>query len=231
MLTEQDEGGSPLNQWKSWDDRLGNETLRTRNWQIAFVLVAVVAIILAIDVSRLSTRVRYLFFAVPVDKLGVALARAPLLDPVNGKPDEIVQQMVRADVEMYIRDVRSVSSDPQAEQQALNRMYAHTEHGSAADHFLDTYLHDPAHNPFIIGQHRTITVEVNSKLPQSLTTWQVRSTETQRDAQGMAVGAPTHWETQLQVKFRTPQEADESDPYLPGFIVTNIVWAQVNVGE
>lgn len=80
----------------------------------------------------------------------------------------------------FIRQARSVSSDPQVEQHALNSLLAHTR--DAADHFLDEYYHsdDAARNPFQIAQKQTVSVQIDSILKISTKSYEVRWTEARR---------------------------------------------------
>jgi len=67
--------------------------------------------------------------------------------------------MERYEVAAFIRDARSVTSDPQVEHQMLNALLAHTR--GAADRFLDEYFHADnfSHNPFKIAEKQTVSVQ------------------------------------------------------------------------
>ena len=219
--------------WKPWDDRLADHVIAKRNWQLAFGAVALIALALAICVMWLSARIRYVAYVVQVDKLGYALEQAHPLTPTTS-PD-VVTRMVRYEVALYIRQARSVSNDPAVEQQAVNNLLAHTVKLSAADRFLDAYYHNDhaARNPFVIGMHRTVNVQIESILPLSAKTWEVRWQEDVRDLNGAEVSAPTHWEAQLTTEITTPTEAGtdpkDSDSLLNnplGFQVSQIDWTK-----
>ena len=66
----------------------------------------------------------------------------------------MVERIERYEVASFIRHARSVSSDAQVEQEALNSLLAHTR--GAADPFLDQYYHADhrAHDPFHIAQEQ-----------------------------------------------------------------------------
>lgn len=88
----------------------------------------------------------------------------------------------------FIRNTRSVSSDPQVEQQQLDSLLAHAHR--AADHFLDAYYHADgfSHNPFKLARKQTVTVQIDAILQISKQCCQVRWTETARDLNGVNLG-------------------------------------------
>jgi type IV secretory pathway TrbF-like protein len=108
----------------------------------------------------------------------------------------------------------------------LNSLLAHT-HG-AADRFLDAYFHsdDFTHNPFKIAEKQTVSIQIESILQLSPSSYQVRWSEQQRDLNGVPIGAPTHWEAVLQTQIVRPNSdsAIISNPL--GFYVTQISWTE-----
>ncbi len=210
--------------WREWDERYADLVIGKRNWQIAAGGLLVLSLILAGGMVWLASRSRYVPYIVEVDKLGYALTQAQPLTAAS--PPDVVERIERYEVASYIHQARSVSSDPQVEQQALNSLLAHTR--GAADHFLDEYYHadSAAHNPFGIAEKQTVSVQVDSILKLSTKSYEVRWTEVRRDLNGAAAGTPTHWEAQLQTEIVPPRDggAIESNPL--GFYVTNITWTE-----
>ena len=119
--------------WREWDERYGDLVIGKRNWQIAAAGLLLATIILAAGMVRLSSRSRYIVYAVEVDKLGYALTQAQPLTAES--PPDVVDRIERCEVASFIREARLVSSDTRVEQQALNSLLAHSR--GAADHFLD----------------------------------------------------------------------------------------------
>jgi type IV secretory pathway TrbF-like protein len=214
--------------WQPWDDRLADHVIAKRNWQLAFGAMTIVALALVVAVVWLASRIRYVVYAVEVDKLGYALALAQPLTPTTGPANEMIARMERFEVAEYIRDTRSVSSDPKVEQQDLNSILAHTVHLSAADNFLNQYFHadHAAKNPFVIALHHTVTVQIESILPLSAKTWQVRWQENACDLHGALLGSPTYWEAELQTELITPKGNDSIVSNPLGFFVTQIAWTE-----
>ena len=209
---------------REWDERYADLVLGKRNWQIAAGGLLLLSLILASGIVWLSNRTRYIPYVVEVDKLGYALTVPQPLTPV-ALPD-VTARMERYEVAAFIRDARSVTSDPQVEHQMLNSLLAHTR--GAADRFLDEYYHSDnfTHNPFTIAEKKTVAVQVDSILQLSPCSYQVRWTEEQRDLNGVAVGAPSHWEAVLQTEVAPPSSNDAIVSNPLGFYVTQISWTE-----
>jgi type IV secretion system protein TrbF len=209
---------------REWDERYADLVLGKRNWQLAAAGSLTVALILAAGIVWLATRSRYIPYIVEVDKLGYALTiPQPLTAAVV--PD-VMARMERYEIAAFIRNARSVSSDPQVEQQQLNALLAHAR--GAADRFLDAYYHADGftHNPFKLAEKQTIAVQIDSILRLSDHSYQVRWTETARDLNGVNLGAPLHWETQLQTQRIPPASSDTIVSNPLGLYVTQISWTQ-----
>ena len=209
---------------REWDERYADLVLGKRNWQIAAGGLLLLSLILASGIVWLSNHSRYIPYVVEVDKLGYALTVLQPLTPV-ALPD-VTARMERYEVAAFIRDARSVSSDPQVEHQMLNALLAHTR--GAADRFLDEYYHSDnfSHNPFKIAEKETVSVQVDSILQLSPRSYQVRWTEQQRDLNGVTFGSPSHWEAALQTEIVPPSSDDAIVSNPLGFCVTQISWTE-----
>lgn len=209
---------------RDWDERYADLVLGKRNWQIAAGGLLVLSIMLAAGLIWLSSRSRYIPYVVEVDKLGYALTVPQPLNP-SAAPDETTR-MERYEVAAFVRDAREVSSDPQVEHEMLNRLLAHVR--GAADRFLDEYYHSDnfSNNPFKIAEKQTVSVQIDSILKVSPTSYEVHWTEDTRDRNGATAGAPTHWEAVLQTEI-TPPNSDGAIVSNPlGFYVTQISWTE-----
>jgi type IV secretion system protein VirB5 len=210
---------------REWDERYADLVLGKRNWQITAGGLLTTTLILAVGMVWLSTRSRYIPYVVEVDKLGYALTIPQPLSASAGDPN-VIERMQRYEVAAFVRNARSVSSDPQVEQQQLNALLAHTR--GAADRFLDAYFHADGftHNPFKLAEKQTVTVQIESILRISDQSYQVRWSEFSRDLNGVTVGSPTHWEAQLQTETISPNSNDSIVSNPLGLYVTRISWTQ-----
>jgi len=209
---------------REWDERYADLVLGKRNWQIAAGGLLVLALILSGGFVWLTTRSRYLPYVVEVDKLGYALTVPNLLAPASSP--EVSLRIQRYEVAAFIRNARTVSTDPQVEHQMLNALLAHTR--GAADKFLDAYYHsdDFAHNPFKLAEKQTVSVQIDSILQLSPSSYQVRWTEVQRDLNGVVFGSPSHWEAVMQTQIVAPNSDDSIVSNPLGFYVTQISWTE-----
>jgi type IV secretion system protein TrbF len=214
---------SYVQEWREWDERYADPVIGKRNWQLAAGGLLGLSLILAAGLVWLAGRSRYIPYIVEVDRLGFGLTVPQPLTPAS-VPD-VTARMERYELAVFIREARSVSSDPQVEQQMLNSLLAHAR--GAADRFLDEYYHsDPSNNPFQIAQKQTVSVQIDAILPLSAKSYEVRWTELRRDLNGAVIGAPSHWEAELETEIVPPREAVaiESNPL--GFYVDRISWTQ-----
>src|SRR3984957_1355072 len=189
--------------WRPWDERYADQTIGKRNWQIVAAGSILTALGLATGRVGKSLRSRYIPFVVQGDSQGYGLT---IPHPLVANTDPtLINRMERYQVASFIRDVRSVSNDPGAEQYMLNDVLAHVQ--GAADKYLDEYFHadDTAHNPFKRATHQTMTVTIDSILELSAHSYQVRWSEQERDHNGSVVGSPTHWEAVMQTEIVPPQ--------------------------
>jgi len=209
---------------REWDERYADLVLGKRNWQIAAGGLLLLALILASAMGWLISRSRYIPYVVEVDKLGYALTVHQPLSPAS-VPD-VTARIQRYEISAFIRNARSISSDAQVEHQMLNSLLAHAR--GAADRFLDAYYHSDGftHNPFKLAEKQTVSIEIDSILQLSPTSYQVRWSEQQRDLNGVVIGAPTYWEAVLQTQVVPPNSDDAIVSNPLGFYVTQISWTQ-----
>jgi type IV secretion system protein TrbF len=208
--------------WQPWDERYEQHLKSKRNWQIACGLSSLASVILAGGMVYQSTKARYIPFVVQVDRQGYALT---LPEPLSPSSDPaMVDHMERYEIAAFIRNVRTISSDPAVQQYMLNRMFEHA--GGEAGNFLDAYYHSPGRNPFSLGHQQTVTVTVNSILKLASNSWQVRWEEQAFDHLGSPLGAPRYWEAELTTELSTPDDQSSIINNPLGFKVIRIAWAE-----
>ena len=209
---------------REWDERFADLVLGKRNWQIAASGLLLLSLILASGIVWLNTRSRYVPYVVEVDKLGYALTVPHPL--TRASVPDVTARIQRYEVAAFIHNARSVTSDPQVEHQMLNSLLAHAR--GAAERFLDAYYHSDSftHNPFKLAEKQTVTIQIESILQLSSSSYQVHWSEQQRDLNGVVVGAPSHWEAILQIQISPPSSDDAIVSNPLGFYVTQISWTE-----
>ena len=217
------EGNVYLKARQEWDERYADLILGKRNWQIAAAGLMIITLVLALGMVWLSTRSRFVPYVVQVDKLGYALAAPSAL--TESTPQISTDRMLRYELAAFVRNAREVISDPAAEHQVIAQVYSRAR--GPAYKFLENYYHenDLEHDPFKVAQHQSVTVQIDSILPLSKSTWQVRWTEETSGLDGSPI-ATTHWEAALETQIVSPA-SDASILENPlGFYVTQLNWTE-----
>ncbi|HXU44466.1 MAG TPA: VirB8/TrbF family protein [Thermoanaerobaculia bacterium] len=190
-----------------------------RNWQLlAFAQTALLAAVL-FAYLRLSLEARITPYVVEVDRLGRAVAFGPA--EALRKTDV---RITIAELSLFVRDLRAVSSDPAAQREFLLRAYAHV--ADDARSFLDAYFADPDHDPRLLGRRLTRTVEVTSilHLPDS-DLWRIQWSERELPLSGPA--RETAWEAVATVSIRPPKSIERIESNPIGLYVTHLDWVEL----
>jgi type IV secretion system protein VirB5 len=170
-----------------------------------------------------STRSKFIPYVVAVDKLGYAIGAPSAL--TESTTQISTDRMVRYELAAFIRNAREVITDPAAEHQLIGYVYRRAR--GPAYKFLENYYHenDLEHDPFKVAQHQSVSVQIDSILPLSEATWQVRWTEEASRLDGTLV-ATTHWEAALDTTIisATSHSSILENPL--GFYVTQLNWTE-----
>jgi type IV secretion system protein VirB5 len=197
-----------------WNDRFYGLARGKRNWQIVASALLLVNFTLAVGLTWLSTQSRITRFIVEVDLLGQAVAFGPA--EKLRKTDE---RMLRYELGMYVRDVRTVLFDSEAQKELLTRAYAHTR-GSAVAFLNDHFTRS---NPFEVAARQRIDVEVRSILQLSDNTWQIQWLEKPRSLDGRN-DEPQVWQAVFSVEVDPPETTDAVLINPLGLYITEIHW-------
>lgn len=207
---------------QEWNLMFGDLIKAKYNWQrIAFIALAINSVLL-IGFVLLSLQTRYIPYAVKVDALGNSVF-AGYLDKSNINETIRNPLEVNAFVRRYIINARSVISDPIAEKQALEFVYA-TSSEKTAKVLNDFYRQN---SPFKTATQATIEVQVNAVLQKSDKTWQVNWTEIQRNLEGGIV-EKNHWEGLVTVAHYPITDSKQINVNPLGLFVEYISWSQQN---
>ena len=217
------EGSVYLKARQEWDERYADLVLGKRNWQITAAGMMAITLVLAFGMVWVSTRSKFVPYVVEVDKLGYAIGAPSALTENTTRIS--TDRMVRYELAAFIRNAREVITDPAAEHQLIGQVYSRAR--GPAYKFLENYYHenDLKHDPFKVAQHQSVSVQIDSILPLSKATWQVRWTEEASGLDGSPV-ATTHWEAALDTSIIS-ETSDSSILENPlGFYVTQLNWTE-----
>jgi type IV secretion system protein TrbF len=203
---------------REWNDRYGDLSRATRNWQITAAALLAVNLVLAAGVVWLAERRVVIPYVVEVDKLGYALAAGPALRDSDVLSSD---RVLRYHLAAFVRGARSVIADPVALKRNLDQVYAYAR-GPAVS-LLDEYYR--AANPFERAKQTTVSVDVQSLLLVSERTWQVRWTETSRGLDGVVSGK-TAWEAVLTVETVPPTSEETLLANPIGLYVVSLSWTR-----
>ena len=198
-----------------------------RNWQLAAFGALGVAVVLALGVVSLATTSRITPYVVEVDKLG----RVEAVGPAD-RLGTIDQRVIVSQLAGFVRDIRTVLTDPAAQADVVRRAYAYVDQAAAP--FLSAYYAAPANDPRTLGRELTRLVAVTSVLPLpagpgrgSSTTWKVTWTETAIPRTPGGTAVETAWEGYFTTRVVPPATVERITLNPLGLYVTSINWTQL----
>jgi type IV secretion system protein TrbF len=209
---------------REWDARYGDFIKRAQNWRLIALVLAVANLFLIAGMISVASRSHVVPYIVAVDSIGKAEAVGPA--DMASIPDERVK---RAILLQWIEDVRSISSDPQAEYRTVTqRVYTHLAAGSPAQLYVgDFYRSD---SPFDRGQDGTVQVDIQSIVQDSPRTYRVNWTETSRDKTGAVTGKQV-WQGAFTLAVNPPRDEKLIRVNPLGIYVTEASWSKVYGGN
>ncbi|HVT60361.1 MAG TPA: VirB8/TrbF family protein [Thermoanaerobaculia bacterium] len=195
-----------------------------RNWQLACFGLLVLHGTLLAGYVRLAGEARITPYVVEVDRLGQAVAFGPA--EALKKSDA---RMIVFLLALLVRNLRTVTSDFEAQKELLYGAYAYVSGSARAT--LDDYFLQPINDPRVLGRSVSRQVQVTAvlRVPNS-ESWKVAWSEIERPRFAGATRR-TSWEAYLQVKTSPPTTSAAILANPLGIYVTEINWTQVSTGE
>lgn len=200
---------------REWADRYCDLAKGKRNWQIAtaacLAVIGAQSGMIVWQASQSSVQP----FIVQVDDLRqvVQVVPAERAGPVDPR-------IVHALLADFVRNTRSVISDPVAMKSTLGRAYAYA--GPPVQEVLNAHYRD--RDPFTRAREETVAVQVSSVLPLSEHSYQVQWSETARALDGRPVGE-SRWQAILTVAHEAPKSLNPDNPL--GLYVTGLSWTEM----
>lgn len=161
---------------REWNDRYMNLSYAIRNWQLAFLSVAIALILSLLLIAKLISENRIVPFVVETNK-GIPIS-IEKLDALKSRDPMLVNFALNE----FIINTRSVVSDHAAQKRILEKAYAYS--ADDALNFLRDYFEK--NNPFEGAGERGVSVSIVSSMPVSPNTWQIIWDETKKEADGVA---------------------------------------------
>ena len=198
-----------------WDERIGSARVQARNWRLmAFGgLFLTTGLSMALVWQSLQSRV--VPYVVEVDRLGQALAVAPVGNQYRPTDPQIAWHLGR-----FITNIRGRSLDPVLMRENWLSAYDFaTERGAL---FLGEYAR--AANPFAEVGRRTVSVQVTSVVRASDTSFQIKWSEHAYERGSLA--ATSRWTAMVTIKVRPPHTAEVLRKNPLGLYVDAIDWSR-----
>lgn len=208
-------------------DRIEGAKREGRSWRTAFwgALALLAGAVGALVFTALQPR--FVPYVVAVDAQGVAVPIGPARRTTENDPNA-----VRAELTRWIGYARTVSSDPHAQTEMVERAYAYTTPSTA--NVLNAYFRDPQNDARVVGQRAVRLVKVlrvTPLPPPARNTWNVLWRETEI-AHGSEARTVTTWEAYLTVRRSAPRgearKTEEQISHNPlGVYIADLSWSPV----
>ena len=193
-------------------------------WKIAALAELTILLVLVVAYVQLASSARVVPYVVEVDRAGRAMAFGPA-EPM----ERTDQRVIVRELTLFIRNVRSVSTDPAGQLRMIQDAYAYVDRAAAG--FLNDYFADPENDPRLLGQRLTREVEVTAVLPiPDSESWRLQWIERERSHSG-GVTRTTPWEAYVTLKFAPPEGPEQIQANPLGLYVSGINWTAVHVPE
>ena len=198
-----------------WDERLGSARVQAKNWRwMAFGCLSL-AVMMAAGLVWRSGQSLVTPYVVEVDHVGDVHAVGAAATPYKPTDAQIAYHLAH-----FITDVRSLSIDPVVVRQNWLDAYGYTTDRGAAT--LNDYAR--AHDPFARVGQDSLSVDVNSVVRVSDTSFQVRWLE-RRYSDGAASGTES-WTAVLSLVMQPPRTEQQLRRNPLGVYINGLSWSR-----
>lgn len=182
-ISEKDIDANPyLNARRSWNEHVGSVINSRQIWQTVAMLSLLIALGAVGGITYLATQSKFIPYVIEVDKLGQAAA-VKRADQASEADERIVHSFVAS----FIHDLRMVSFDRVAQNDAIWRVYSMLQPSDPATTKITGFMQDPLTSPTKRAEEFNVGVEISSVLRQTRDTWEVNWTERVWNRQGARV--------------------------------------------
>jgi type IV secretory pathway TrbF-like protein len=199
-------------------ERYWSQAREVRRWQIAAFLGFVTSSVLAVCLVMLARSTRVVPYVVQVDEHGYAVAIAPA-----EKASPVDERVVISSLSDWVRAMRTVMGDRDAQRELVDKTYSFLSEGTAAQDKANAWFR--AHNPFEAGAKR-VSVQVTRIGPmRSAAAWTIEWTELAREGTGTTT--LSRWSAYVEIKVSPVQKLDDVKPNPLGIFVTDYSISQL----
>jgi type IV secretion system protein VirB5 len=175
-----------LNARRSWNEHVGGMVASRQSWQVLGILSLLIALAAVGGIVHIGSQSKFIPYVVEVDKLGQAVGVRAAQTAQSADP-----RVIRASVASFISDARLVTPDVALQRASVLRVYAMLAPNDPATAKMNEWLNGTeSSSPFKRAENEMVSIEIQSVLPQTDSTWQVDWMETVRDRQGVLKGQP-----------------------------------------
>jgi len=203
-----------------WDRTVGDVMARERRWRTAFFAQSGVAGLLVLGLVHVGGKPKLVPYVVRVDRLGSAAFAGQL--SADATSLKATQPEIKAHVQRWLDDVRSVSTDVRVVQKNWKEAYALSS--DVAQNQLTAHVRD--HDPFHRATEGRVTIELKAIVQIGEDRWQADWTEIAWDKTGTQQDV-SQWRAAVRVIQRPPSNFDEIEPNPLGLFVDQFNWTKV----
>ena len=200
---------------QAWDERIGSARVQAKNWRLMAFGCLALALLMAGGLVWRSAQSIVTPYVVEVDTGGQVRAVGEATTPYRPNDAQTAHHLAR-----FITLVRSLSIDPGVVRQNWLDAYNYTTDRGAA--VLNDYAR--TNDPFVrIGQE-SVTVQINSVVRASDSSYQVRWSE-HRFVNGAAAGIE-RWTAVVSIVLQTPRTEQRLRRNPMGIYVNGLSWSR-----
>ena len=191
-----------------WNAHVGAVLSAARTWKCIAIISLLISFISISGVVYIGSKSKFVPYLVEVDNLGQVQA-VKIADDASQSDERIIH----ASLATWISSARIITPDVYLQRDAVFKVYAMlSPQDPATQKMNEWYGRDDQSSPFKRAETETVSVEINSVIPQSETTWRVDWTEITRSRDGAMKAPPVRYEALITIYLvRTTSATSEED--------------------
>ena len=201
-----------------WNERYGSYIAREKAWRLVAFMSIGVAFVAVGALGWSSMQSRVVPYIVEVDKLGGA---APVAIAETVSPSD--PRVVRSQVARWLGQCRSIYADQTVVRAAIEACYAMLDPDASSFKTLTEYHRTTM--PFQRAGQESVTVQVQSVLPLSGTSWRVEWIEDVRNLDGTAISRD-NWQAVVGVTIAPPTDERQILENPLGIYISSVSWSR-----